>query len=59
MPTYDYQCPKCNTSREVKHPINNPPMVYCDHCAVVMEKRITVATPTQYKGTWFKTKGNY
>ena len=40
MPTYDYVCPKCGSTKEVFHSMNETPDVKCDEgkCKGTMEK---------------------
>ena len=58
-PTYDYKCASCHHIREVKHGINETPIVDCDNCGKAMEKIITKAPQVNYKGDWYKTKQQY
>ena len=46
MPTYDYQCPKCDTVKEVYHSINQSPLIVCPGCETQMNKVILCAPAT-------------
>ena len=58
MPSYDYKCNPCSIVREVKHGVNETPIVYCDNCGKPMEKMISAPQVT-YKGDWFQPNGKY
>ena len=50
MPTYDYSCRKCNTVREIVHPISEDPEYKCE-CGEVLKREIS------YNPTGFVFKG--
>lgn len=59
MPIYEYQCPTCETSREVTHGMAESPKVKCADCRRTM-KRVISSNSFQLKGDgWFKTSGSY
>lgn len=38
MPTYDYQCPKCEAVEEHSHSMSDQPKIKCAGCRTVMKK---------------------
>lgn len=50
MPTYDYQCGKCETVFEVVHPMTDESPQMCATCNVAMSKVFSVPK-IQYKGS--------
>lgn len=59
MPTYDYRCSSCHVIREVKHKMNEEPIIRCDQCGQDMIKMISRPPIVEYKGKWFKNEGKY
>jgi putative FmdB family regulatory protein len=59
MPSYDYKCKSCSHVREIKHTMNETPVIYCDNCGKEMEKIITSAPQITWRGEWFANKGKY
>lgn len=41
MPTYDYQCSKCELIEEIQHSIHKDPMFKCPKCKHKMERLIS------------------
>lgn len=34
MPTYSYECPKCNKIKDIFHSMKEDPIIKCDNCKV-------------------------
>lgn len=54
MPTYTYECDGCGQVWDVKHGINDEPVLDCDNCGGDM-RRIFAAPALQFKGSGFYT----
>lgn len=52
MPTYDYQCPKCQHRVEVFNAKFNAKAPDCEHCGMRMQ-RVMGCAGVIYKGTGF------
>jgi putative FmdB family regulatory protein len=59
MPAYDYKCPNCEQTKEVRHSIDDPPKVFCSQCGNQMERYFITSPLLKFRGSWFKTKGQY
>lgn len=56
MPSYDYQCKKCEAITEVTHRITEEPVVVCESCGSKETTRLISATSFHLKGSgWYKT----
>jgi putative FmdB family regulatory protein len=58
MPTYDYMCQECGTTKEVFHKINDEPEVTCPKCGKTKMKKLMSAPPVVFKGTGWYCKDN-
>jgi len=55
MPTYEYECPKCPRTFEVRQRITEPPLETCDRCGGPV-RRLISAAPFILKGEgWYVT----
>src|SRR5262249_11034221 len=55
MPTYEYECPKCPRTFEVRQRITEPPLETCDRCGGPV-RRLLSAAPFILKGEgWYVT----
>lgn len=53
MPTYEYECPKCPRTFEVRQRITEPPLETCDRCGGPV-RRLLSAAPFILKGEgWY------
>ena len=52
MPTYDYQCSKCQAVSEVRHGFNDTHSDPCSKCGGVL-KRVFNPAPILFKGSGF------
>jgi putative FmdB family regulatory protein len=52
MPTYQYVCPKCNTSFELKQSFNDESVANCPKCKSE-SRRLFVPVPIIFKGSGF------
>ena len=41
MPTYDYECPKCETVEEITHSIHKNPKLRCQTCQTLLKRLIS------------------
>ncbi len=53
MPTYDYHCPKCETTFEVFHGMTEKPRVRCTVCKRLARKQIGAGAGLLFKGSGF------
>lgn len=53
MPTYDYVCPKCGTTMEKFHGMNEKPRVRCTACRSLARKQIGAGAGVLFKGSGF------
>jgi putative FmdB family regulatory protein len=53
MPTYDYACPKCDTTTEVFHGMSERPRVLCPRCKARARKQIGAGAGVLFKGSGF------
>lgn len=51
MPTYEYRCNECGYSFDVRHSINDDPIVNCLHCGSKSKRIITGGSGFILKGT--------
>ena len=60
MPTYEYECPKCETINDLIHGMNEEVEAYCEDCDVVCHKVYTrapgVVVPPQHQAVQDKLK---
>jgi putative FmdB family regulatory protein len=54
MATYEYVCTKCNTVKEISHPITDSPTIYCETCAIPRQKKFSLGAVTFKGGGWGK-----
>lgn len=60
MPFYDYRCSSCGHTLEINKSIKDPHPTQCPACHEhTLERTFNSAPSVQYKGDWFKTKGEY
>jgi putative FmdB family regulatory protein len=52
MPTYDYQCQKCQNIQEVFHPISENPRVACVKCQSKCKRIVTQVNFILKGGGW-------
>lgn len=57
MAIYDYYCPKCESEKEIIHPMSESPEILCDECGEKMKIAIKNAN-FQLKGMGWVSKGN-
>lgn len=55
MPTYDYQCPKCDNLIEQFHGMTQSPRVKCPECGTRMKKLLGTGAGIIFKGEGFYT----
>lgn len=53
MPTYDYACPKCGTTLEVFHGMNDSPRIRCPACRSLARKQFGTGAGLLFKGSGF------
>jgi putative FmdB family regulatory protein len=53
MPTYDYACPKCETTFEVFHGMNDRPRIACPSCRGRARKQIGAGAGILFRGSGF------
>jgi len=53
MPTYDYQCTKCDNKIEEFHGMNEYPIIKCHKCNSIMKRMIGKGAGVHFKGTGF------
>ena len=58
MPTYEYKCKKCGYIFEVKHSMNEDPLLFCPECKSQAQKVITAGSGFIIKGTQSRTIDN-
>lgn len=55
MPTYDYECQKCEHIQEVFHQMSQKPKVFCEKCGGATTKIISEGAGIAFHGTGFYT----
>ena len=50
MPTYDYQCPSCNSVQDAFHTISANPEIKCNKCGAKCVKIFTASQNVIFKG---------
>ena len=58
MPTYDYQCVKCQSTQEEFHNMEATPDIRCHTCDGHCLKTITKAAPVIFKGMGWSEGNN-
>lgn len=53
MPTYDYECTKCEAVQEVFHGMNDAPRVRCTDCGATSRKLPGAGAGLLFKGSGF------
>jgi len=46
---YDYLCPKCKDTKEVKHSMTESPIIKC-YCGAIMKIKISNRVAVHFKG---------
>ena len=61
MPTYTYNCSKCDNTFTKMRSVNDRLTAECPRCNSIADKSDKVEAPgIQFKGSgWFKTSGGY
>ncbi|MBV8583670.1 MAG: zinc ribbon domain-containing protein [Candidatus Eremiobacteraeota bacterium] len=52
MPLYEYGCPKCGHSTDVRHGFDERPELQCEQCGTPLQRRFSAA-PIVFKGSGF------
>lgn len=56
MPTYEYACPSCKKSYELRESFSAPTQHTCQECGKGTAKRVLHAPPVVFKGSgWYVT----
>lgn len=56
MPTYEYHCPACSATYELRQGFDAPTTHTCEECGKGTAKRVLHAPPIVFKGTgWYIT----
>lgn len=56
MPTYEYHCPKCNATYELRQGFDAETTQTCEECGKGIAKRVLYAPPVVFKGSgWYVT----
>lgn len=56
MPTYEYHCPACDSSYELRQGFNAETTHTCEQCGEATAKRVLYAPPVVFKGSgWYVT----
>ena len=55
MPTYEYECPKCPRTFEVRQRISEPALATCDRCGGPVHRLISPAPFILKGGGWYVT----
>lgn len=56
MPTYDYHCPSCNATYELRQGFDAETTHTCEQCGKGIAKRVLHAPPVVFKGSgWYVT----
>lgn len=56
MPTYDYHCPSCNATYELRQGFDAETTHTCEECGKGIAKRVLHAPPVVFKGSgWYVT----
>ena len=55
MPTYEYECPKCPRTFEVRQRISEPPLTVCDRCGGPVRRLLSPAPFILKGGGWYVT----
>jgi putative FmdB family regulatory protein len=55
VPTYDYECPKCQRTWEVRQRISEPALTTCDRCGGPIRRLIAPAPFILKGGGWYVT----
>ena len=53
MPKYIYRCSDCGADRELKHSMDEDPLIACYMCDVEFMTRVPQATATVFNGSGF------
>ena len=53
MPTYEYECTKCNHGFEEKAPITAPPRQRCPKCRGKVQRLVSGGTGIVFRGSGF------
>jgi putative FmdB family regulatory protein len=53
MPTYEYECTKCNHAFEEEAPITAPPRQRCPRCRSKVQRLISGGTGIVFRGSGF------
>lgn len=56
MPTYEYECSKCNNRFEIFQKINDNPIEICPECGGKTERLISGGAGVNFKGSGFYLK---
>lgn len=57
MPTYEYTCIECDTSKDLIRPVDErDEPVFCESCGYTMN-RVYNPSPIQFKGSGFYSTG--
>jgi len=52
MPTYEYQCPKCDALRSMIHPMSENPALECIVCNTPMKRTFKIGGVSFVGGGW-------
>ena len=52
MPLYEYGCPQCETSTDVRHGFDEKPALACERCGSTLVRQFSAA-PIVFKGSGF------
>ncbi len=56
MPTYEYHCPKCKATYELRQGFDAETTHTCEECGKGIAKRVLYAPPVVFKGSgWYVT----
>ena len=56
MPTYEYHCPKCKATYELRQGFDAETTHKCEECGKGVAKRVLYAPPVVFKGSgWYVT----
>jgi putative FmdB family regulatory protein len=56
LPTYEYHCPKCNATYELRQGFDAETTQTCEECGKGIAKRVLYAPPVVFKGSgWYVT----
>jgi putative FmdB family regulatory protein len=56
LPTYDYHCPACKTTYELRQGFDAPTTHVCEECGQGTARRVLHAPPVVFKGSgWYVT----